>query len=61
MAEYCSKMNEHISKIAERYIKMAYSKHKMTEYHGDGGLVSIFDLYCISKEGYLDITNIMFH
>jgi hypothetical protein len=31
-------MTEHISKITERYIKMAYSKHKMTEYHGDGGL-----------------------
>jgi hypothetical protein len=54
-------MNEHISKITERYIKMAYSKHKMSEYHGDGGLVSVFDLYCISKEGYLDVTNIMFH
>jgi hypothetical protein len=38
MAEYCSKMAEHFSKITERYIKMAYSKHKMTEYHGDGGL-----------------------
>jgi hypothetical protein len=31
-------MTEHISKITERYIKMAYSKHKMTEYRGDGGL-----------------------
>jgi hypothetical protein len=38
MAGYCSKITEHISKITERYIKMAYSKHKMTEYHGDGGL-----------------------
>jgi hypothetical protein len=38
MAEYCSKMTEHLSKITERYIKMAYSKHKMTEYRGDGGL-----------------------
>jgi hypothetical protein len=38
MAEYCSKMTEHISKITERYFKMAYSKHKMTEYRGDGGL-----------------------
>jgi hypothetical protein len=28
-------MTEHISKITERYIKMAYSKHKMTEYRGD--------------------------
>jgi hypothetical protein len=31
-------MTEHISKITERYIKMAYSKHKMTEYRDDGGL-----------------------
>jgi hypothetical protein len=31
-------MTEHISKITECYIKMAYSKHKMTEYRGDGGL-----------------------
>jgi hypothetical protein len=31
-------MTEHISKITERYIKMAYSKHKMTEHHGGGGL-----------------------
>jgi hypothetical protein len=31
-------MTEHISKITERYIKMAFSKHKMTEYRGDGGL-----------------------
>jgi hypothetical protein len=31
MDEYCSKMTEHISKITKRYIKMAYSKHKMTE------------------------------
>jgi hypothetical protein len=38
MAEYCSKMTEHISKITELYIKMAYSKHKMTKYRGDGGL-----------------------
>jgi hypothetical protein len=38
MDEYCSKMTEHISKIIERYIKMAYSKHKMTKYCGDGGL-----------------------
>jgi hypothetical protein len=38
MVEYCSKMTEHINKITERYIKMAYSKHKMTEGHGDGGL-----------------------
>jgi hypothetical protein len=38
MAEYCSRMIEHISKITERYIKMAYSKHKMTKYRGDGGL-----------------------
>jgi hypothetical protein len=22
---------------------------------------SIFDLYCISKEGYLDVTNVKFH
>jgi hypothetical protein len=35
MAEYCSKMIEHISKISERYIKMVYSKHKMIEYRGD--------------------------
>jgi hypothetical protein len=35
MAEYCSKMIEHISKISERYIKMVYSKHKMTEYRSD--------------------------
>jgi hypothetical protein len=38
MDEYCSKMTEHISKITERYIKMAYSKYKMIEYHDDGGL-----------------------
>jgi hypothetical protein len=38
MAEYCSKMTEYSSKITERYIKMAYSKHKMTEYHGNSGL-----------------------
>jgi hypothetical protein len=38
MAEYCNKMIEYISKITERYIKMAYSKHKMTEYRSDGGL-----------------------
>jgi hypothetical protein len=38
MVEYCTKINEHISKITERYIKMAYSKHKMIEYRGDGGL-----------------------
>jgi hypothetical protein len=38
MVEYCSKMTKHISKITERYIKMAYSKHKITEYRGDGGL-----------------------
>jgi hypothetical protein len=31
MTEYCSKMTE-------CYIKMAYSKHKMTEYCGDGEL-----------------------
>jgi hypothetical protein len=31
-------MTKHISKITERYFNMAYSKHKMTEYHGDGGL-----------------------
>jgi hypothetical protein len=31
-------MTKHISKITERYIKMAYSKHKITEYRGDGGL-----------------------
>jgi hypothetical protein len=31
-------MTEHISKITECYIKMAYSKYKMTEYRGDGGL-----------------------
>jgi hypothetical protein len=31
-------MTEHISKITERYIKMAYSKYKITEYGGDGGL-----------------------
>jgi hypothetical protein len=31
MAEYCSK-------ITECYIKMTYSKHKMTEYRCDGGL-----------------------
>jgi hypothetical protein len=38
MVEYCSKMTEHISKIIERYIKMSYSKYKMTEYRDDGGL-----------------------
>jgi hypothetical protein len=38
MDVYYSKMTEHISKIIERYIKMAYSKYKMTEYRGDGGL-----------------------
>jgi hypothetical protein len=38
MAEYCRKMTEYSSKITERYIKMAYSKHKMTEYHGNSGL-----------------------
>jgi hypothetical protein len=38
MAGYCSKITEHISKITERYIKMAYSKHKMTEYRDDSGL-----------------------
>jgi hypothetical protein len=38
MSEYCNKMTKHISKITERYIKMAYSKHKMTEYRSDGGL-----------------------
>jgi hypothetical protein len=37
MAEYYSKIIEHIIKITERYIKMTYSKHKMIEYHGDGG------------------------
>jgi hypothetical protein len=31
-------MIEYISKITERYIKIAYSKHKMTEYRSDGGL-----------------------
>jgi hypothetical protein len=38
MAENGSKMTEHISKMTKRCIKMAYSKHKMTEYRGDGGL-----------------------
>jgi hypothetical protein len=38
MAEYYSKINEHIRKITERYIKMAYSKHKMIEYRDNGGL-----------------------
>jgi hypothetical protein len=41
MVEYCSKMTEHISKITERYIKMAYSKNKMTEYRGDSGLGTV--------------------
>jgi hypothetical protein len=48
MAEYCSKMTEHISKITECYIKMAYSKHKTTAVTvgwarprmGSGGLVN---------------------
>jgi hypothetical protein len=31
-------MIEYISKITERYIKMTYSNHKITEYHSDGGL-----------------------
>jgi hypothetical protein len=38
MAEYYRKMTEHISKITECYIRMAYSKYKMTEYRNDDGL-----------------------
>jgi hypothetical protein len=33
MAEYYNKITKHISKITERYIKISYSKHKMTEHY----------------------------